>query len=265
KSSEENTLGKKETDDEPPAKKLKFLIPSSSIPSPTPLKSIMPKPPKVTKAIKITLDQFTEHLSKTTSSIFSPTPLRESNPPRNKSKGKGITESGESHVSAQGMKRLSDLKAEKEKLEQELRKMFNQATLKAQAQKWTKHEITKGDNPLNLVVYPNFRLKMLGFNEWLEVHALASKKYGKSNYMLLQSLREKFQWVIDQAKKLGLPPPPALATFGMIAEDKKRKRTEFLKEVFVTENITVNGMQRNLIPPPRVVPIEGLVINKPKS
>ncbi|GJR32431.1 hypothetical protein Tco_1108663 [Tanacetum coccineum] len=156
--------------------------------------------------------------------------------------------------------------------------MFNQATLKVQAQKLTEHEakkakmmekynhqisfradqlpiikisyvvnpnkqatikITRGDNPLNLVVHPNFRLKTLGFSEWLEV--------------------------INQAKKLGLPPSPALATFRMTAKDKKRKRTKFLKEVFVTENITVNGIQRNLIPPPGVMPIEGLVINEPES
>nr|GEX28753.1 hypothetical protein [Tanacetum cinerariifolium] len=63
------------------------------------------------------------------------------------------------------------------------------------------------------------------FSEWLEVHALASKKTGKLNDMLLQSLRVKFQWVMDQAKKLGLPPPPALATFRMTPEEKKRKRT----------------------------------------
>nr|GEZ79610.1 hypothetical protein [Tanacetum cinerariifolium] len=113
------------------------------------------------------------------------------------------------------MKRLADLKAEKEKLEQEKTNMFNQGTLNVQAQKWTEHEakkvnmmeeynhlisfradklpftkisyvvntnkettmkITRGDNPLNLIVYPNFRLKTLGFSEWLEVHALASKK-----------------------------------------------------------------------------------------
>ncbi|GKB45374.1 hypothetical protein Tco_0896127, partial [Tanacetum coccineum] len=86
-------------------------------------------------------------------------------------------------------------------------------------------KITRGDNPLNLIIHSNFRLKMLGFSEWLEVHALASKKSGKLSDMLLQSLRAKFQWVIDQAKKLGLPPPPALATFKMTAEDKKRKRT----------------------------------------
>ncbi|GJX63377.1 hypothetical protein Tco_0296277 [Tanacetum coccineum] len=138
---------------------------------------------------------------------------------------KGITESGESHVSAQGMKRLSDLKAEKEKLEQELRKMFNQATLKAQAQKWTKHEVTK---PLNLVVYPNFRLKMLGFNEWMEVHALASKKYGKSNDMLLQSLREKITMGHRPGMEAWISPPQHLANFGRIAEDKKRERTENL-------------------------------------
>ncbi|GKF58261.1 hypothetical protein Tco_0171798, partial [Tanacetum coccineum] len=71
-SSEEDTSGKKEKDDEPPAKKLKFLIPSL-----TPMKTLMPKPPQYTEVAKMTLAQFTEYLSKTTSSIFSPTPLRE--------------------------------------------------------------------------------------------------------------------------------------------------------------------------------------------
>ncbi|GJV24001.1 hypothetical protein Tco_1376696 [Tanacetum coccineum] len=126
-------------------------------------------------------------------------------------------------------------------------------------------KITRGDNPLNLIVHPNFRLKSLGFSEWLEVHALASKKTGKSNDMLLQSLREKFQWVMDQAKKLGLPSPPTLATFGMTVEEKKRKRTQFLKEAFITEDIRVDGMNKNLIPPLEVILIEGLVINEPES
>ncbi|GKB17224.1 hypothetical protein Tco_0851147 [Tanacetum coccineum] len=174
-------------------------------------------------------------------------------------------------------------------------------TLKAQAQKWTEHEakkakmmeeynhqisfradklpitkisyvvnfrkeatmkITKGDNPLNLIVHPNFRLKQ---REWLEVHALASKKSGPSNNLLLQSLRAKFQWIINQAKRLGLPLPPELATFGLTAEEKKRKRAEFFKEMFVTEDVRVDGMNINLIHPPGVVPIEGLVIKEPES
>ncbi|GKG60635.1 hypothetical protein Tco_0614197, partial [Tanacetum coccineum] len=62
----------------------------------------------------------------------------------------------------------------------------------------------------------------------------------------------KFQWVLNQAKKPGLPPPPELTTFGLTAEEKKRKRIEFLKEMFVTEDIRVDGMNRNLIPPPGV-------------
>ncbi|GKB49351.1 hypothetical protein Tco_0900104, partial [Tanacetum coccineum] len=280
KSLEEDTSGKKESDNEPPVKKLKFLIPSSLIPLPTPL-------------------------NKSTSSIFSPTPPREPTPPkeptppRDSAKGKEVTiteeqvnkfvsyqeEGGsnpkmpkiksfttlvrplseeEFNAQIKEIKRLADLKVEKEKSEQELRKMFNQATLKAQAQKWTEHEaknvkmmeeynhlisfradklpITK----ISYVVNPNkeatmkitrgeshcpsnFRLKTMGFSEWLEVHALASKKSRKSNDMFLQSLRAKFQWVINQEKKLGLHPPPTLATFGMTAEDKKRKRTEILE------------------------------------
>ncbi|GKD74726.1 hypothetical protein Tco_1333008, partial [Tanacetum coccineum] len=271
--------------------------------------------------------------------FFSPTPPTEPTPPRDPAKGKEVAivkkqvnklvtyqeEGGsipkmsklKSFITLEGTlsleelnnqikerKRISDLKAQKNKFEQELRKMFNQATLKAQAKKWSEHEakkdkileeyshrisfradplpitkiiysvnsnkeatmkIIRGDNPLNLIVHPNFRLKSLGFSEWMEVHALASKKTGKSNDMLLQSLRAKFQWVMVQAKKLGLPPPPALATFGITAEEKKRKMTQFLKEAFITEDIRVDRMDRNLIPPPGVVPIEGLVIKEPES
>ncbi|GJS93368.1 hypothetical protein Tco_0800336 [Tanacetum coccineum] len=87
-------------------------------------------------------------------------------------------------------------------------------------------KITKSDNPLNLVVDPNFRLKTLGFSEWMEVHALASKKSRKSNDMLLQS--------------------------------------EILKEVFVKENVVVDGMHKNLVPPPRIEGRQELVIREPK-
>ncbi|GJY08949.1 hypothetical protein Tco_0377134 [Tanacetum coccineum] len=52
--------------------------------------------------------------------------------------------------------------------------------------------ITRGNDPLNLVVYEKFRLNTLGFIEWLEVHALASKSKGKSIDLLLQNLRARF-------------------------------------------------------------------------
>nr|GFB54076.1 hypothetical protein [Tanacetum cinerariifolium] len=117
----------------------------------------------------MTIEQFIEHLNKTTSFIFSPTPIREPTPPRNKYKGKGIApeeplkeimpymeKSGSvlkipslksfgilegqltnKDVMAQvkEMKRLADLKAEKEICEKSLKKILNPATIRAQAQK----------------------------------------------------------------------------------------------------------------------------------
>nr|GEV62280.1 hypothetical protein [Tanacetum cinerariifolium] len=124
--------------------------------------------------------------------------------------------------------------------------------------------ITRGNDPLNLTIYPNFRLRMLRFSEWLEVHNLASKKSSKLIDLVLQSLKSKFLWVLNQAKNLGLPPPPALATLGMTAEDKKRKRNETLKEVFFKDQIDVDGIQRNITPPFGVVGKECMVIREPK-
>ncbi|GKG43612.1 hypothetical protein Tco_0482705, partial [Tanacetum coccineum] len=119
------------------------------------------------------------------------------------------------------MKRLADLKEPEKKSEEELKKLLNPVTFKAHALKWEEHEekkarllkefnkcisertepfpitkisyvvnssktatirITRDKDPLNL------RVKMMRFSEWLEVHALASKKLGKSYDVLLQSL-----------------------------------------------------------------------------
>ncbi|GJV99814.1 hypothetical protein Tco_1555066 [Tanacetum coccineum] len=91
-------------------------------------------------------------------------------------------------------------------------------------------KITRGDNPLNLIVHPT---------------------------------QIKAPWV--SAKRLGLPPPPEPATFGLNAEEIKKKRVEFIKEMFVTEDVRVDGMNRNLFPPPGVMPIEGLVIKEPED
>nr|GFA08904.1 hypothetical protein [Tanacetum cinerariifolium] len=179
-------------------KKLKFLIPtSSSTLSPTPLKSILPKPIKKPEVTIMTFDQFTKNLTKTTSSILSPTPPRELTLPRDpipledESKGNGD-------------EKLADLKAEKEKYEKSLQKIMDRAIIRAQAQKMVEYEakrkkmldeynhqisyradqlpitkinyrvnsskeatmgITRGNDPLNLTVYDKFRLKTLGFSE----------------------------------------------------------------------------------------------------
>ncbi|GKB99649.1 hypothetical protein Tco_0985786 [Tanacetum coccineum] len=98
--------------------------------------------------------------------------------------------------------------------------------------------IIRENQPLNLIVYDS-----------------------KSNDLLLKNLKAKFQWLKTQARKLGIPPPPQLTTFGLTALEKKRKRSsELIKEVFVKEDIVVDGMHRNLVPPPGVVPSEGKCI-----
>nr|GFA26621.1 hypothetical protein [Tanacetum cinerariifolium] len=76
----------------------------------------------------------------------------------------------------------------------------------------------------------------------------------------------KFEWIKTQAGKLSLPPPPELSAFRLSAAKKKRKRTsKLIKEVFVKEDIKVDGMYRNLIPPQGVVGSIGLVITSPES
>ncbi|GJU74346.1 hypothetical protein Tco_1265751 [Tanacetum coccineum] len=95
--------------------------------------------------------------------------------------------------------------------------------------------ITRGNDPLNLTIYQRFRIKILGFSEWLE------------------------------AKALGIPPPPELYSFRASINDKKGKRSsEILKEVFVKEDVLVDGMHRNLVPPPRVKGRIGMVIREPE-
>ncbi|GJW95455.1 hypothetical protein Tco_0175127 [Tanacetum coccineum] len=68
----------------------------------------------------------------------------------------------------------------------------------------------------------------------------------------------------EDAKALGIPPPPELSTFGVLVNDKKRKRTsEIIDEVFGKEDIVVDGMHRNLVPPSGVEGRSGLVIREP--
>ncbi|GJU01715.1 hypothetical protein Tco_1112053 [Tanacetum coccineum] len=177
---EKNSKDDDDLDKQPLSKRFKImhLIPSNPQPS---------------------VKQFTDQLFGTTSSKYSPTPLREPTPPRDLSKGKAaaiIEEPGnklgplsqeEFDRQIKELKRISGLKAEKEKLEQQLRKLLNPATLKAQAQKWTEHEAKKA--------------KMM---------------------------------------------------------------EEYNHQISFRADIKAAGFQ-NLIPPPGIMPIQGLVINEPES
>ncbi|GKD21581.1 hypothetical protein Tco_1223284 [Tanacetum coccineum] len=108
---------------------------------------------------------------------------------------------------------MADHKVAKDKSKEALRRM-TPAQRKAHEQKLTKIE-SKRTQQLNKSREEILKLKMLVFTEWLEFHELASKKKDHER-------------------------PPA---------EQKRKRTnEILKEVFVIEDVLVDGMHRNLNP-----------------
>ncbi|GJY11148.1 hypothetical protein Tco_0379333 [Tanacetum coccineum] len=126
------------------------------------------------------------------------------------------------------MKRLPSLKVENEENEKKLKRVMTPELIKAQAQKVTKDatmRIERNNQPLTLTIYEKFVLKKLGFSEWIEVHAIASKNNTKANNILLRNLKAKFEWIKTQAEKLGIPPPSELTAFGLSSAEKKRKRS----------------------------------------
>ncbi|GKB92330.1 hypothetical protein Tco_0964602 [Tanacetum coccineum] len=67
---------------------------------------------------------------------------------------------------------------------------------------------------------------------------------------LLKNLKHKFKWVATTAEKLNIPPPPQLTDFELLPDESKRKRrAKIIKEVFVSEDIVVDGMHKNLTLP----------------
>ncbi|GKA42454.1 hypothetical protein Tco_0735114, partial [Tanacetum coccineum] len=159
----------------PLSKRFKIMTP---IPNPIPLNTFVPKHLLKPEEQQKSLHDFTDQLFGTTSSKFSLTPPREPTPLRDPAKGKEVNivkeqvnelvtyqeEGGyipkmpklksfitpertlsqeEFNNQIKELKRISDMKAQKDKSEQELRNMFNQATLNAQAKKCTKHEAKK--------------------------------------------------------------------------------------------------------------------------
>ncbi|GKA39975.1 hypothetical protein Tco_0732568 [Tanacetum coccineum] len=166
------------------------------------------------------------------------------------------------------MQRLAFLIKEKEKIEKKADQLpitkisngINNHTKEATMR------IERNNQPLSLTVYKKFVMKTLGFSEWIEVYVMASKNKTKANDVLLKNFKAKFQLIKTQAKKLGIPPPPELIAFGLSTVEKKRKRSlEILKDVFVTEDTSVDRMHRNLIPPQGVIGSRGLVITKPEA
>nr|GEV49476.1 retrovirus-related Pol polyprotein from transposon TNT 1-94 [Tanacetum cinerariifolium] len=72
------------------------------------------------------------------------------------------------------------------------------------------------------------------------------------------------------AGKLGIPPLPELTAFEFPSAEKKtctkrKRRAKVTHEVFVKDNVVVDGMHRHLVPPTGVVGSLGLVIDEPED
>nr|GEV51751.1 hypothetical protein [Tanacetum cinerariifolium] len=160
---------------------------------------------------------------------------KEPTPPRDESKWKciAIEELPRDELVSE-LKRLSDLKAQEEKSEEELNKLLNQATLKAQGQKWNEHEEKKSKMIKDFKHQIAFRADPLPIT--------------------------KMSYVVNSRKDTTIKITRGNDPLNLI----KRKGAEFVKEVFVTEDVKVDRIGKNLIPPPGVIPIHGLVISEPE-
>ncbi|GJR32877.1 retrovirus-related pol polyprotein from transposon TNT 1-94 [Tanacetum coccineum] len=173
--------------------------------------------------------------------------------------GEGPLTLEDANLQMQEIKRLADLKAEKEKSEKRIKRVLSLDELRAQAKELYAYEakrvkmlkeynhfinfrddllpitkfsyrvnnstkeatmkIIRNNQPLNLIVYEKFILKKLGFTEWLE--------------------------------KLGISPPPELTAIDLPLAKKKagmqrKRRAKATHEVCFKEDIVVDGMHRNL-------------------
>ncbi|GKA18670.1 retrovirus-related pol polyprotein from transposon TNT 1-94 [Tanacetum coccineum] len=201
-------------EEEPSPKRIKFLIPNPSTASPTPLSLILPQ--------NMTMGQFIDSLFNTTSYEFSPTP------PKDKSKGKGIAVEEEPlkpllpliEQSGSDPKMLNldqfRISAEQEKIEKKL-KTLSKEELEAQATK--------------LAEYDAKRKRML-------------EEY---NHYITSSQRSATKLIELKASPMILCSETSRPSLS-----RSRLSSEIIQEVFVKDNIIVDGMQRNLIPPPGV-------------
>ncbi|GJY04118.1 hypothetical protein Tco_0370058 [Tanacetum coccineum] len=121
---------------------------------------------------------------------------------------------------------------------------------------------------LNCIELKDDQQKITKFEyQWFELHELASKKKGGANDQLLKNLKAKFKWVASIVEKLNISPPYQLIDYEIPPTKRKRKRTnEIHKEVFVSEDVVVDGMHRNLTPPLEITfGKSGQVLENPKA
>ncbi|GJY93273.1 hypothetical protein Tco_0509055 [Tanacetum coccineum] len=244
----------------------------------------------------MTMGQFTDTLFNTTLSEYSLTP------PRDESKGKSIAtednpmkelipfmdEGGsaptmqnlrqfstfgiqmsvkDAKAQLEEMKRLKALKTEKEKSKMKLKKVMTLTKIKAQAQRLAEYEAKRAKMLKEYNHYITYRadpplINKMGYRI-SNVSKEATMRTERNNQPLSLTVYEKY---VLKILGFSIPPLPELLDFGLSTAEKKQKRSsEIIKEIFVKEDIVVDEMYMNLVPPPGVEGSRGLVIREPES
>nr|GEU42804.1 ent-kaur-16-ene synthase, chloroplastic-like [Tanacetum cinerariifolium] len=199
------------TSEEPPTKKLTYVLEDLPIPSSTPLNTFRPpviRPPVIID--NIPFEQYTSNLFSLGSFDYSLIPLS-----KVVDKGNGT----KPNSYGEGQMTSEDAKAQIEEIKRD--------TIIVSASK--------------MILFPSPR-----------------------------SATGQVSVVATQAGKLGIPSLYELTTFELPSVDKKKslkrkRRTEVIKELFVKENIMVDGMYMNLDPSVGVVGSHGLMIAEPEA
>ncbi|GKD08734.1 hypothetical protein Tco_1188419 [Tanacetum coccineum] len=172
-------------------------------------------------------------------------------------------------------KRLADIKKSEEELKKALKKM---SLAERQTQRLKLEEIkakreklrAEYFNCINKRTSPK-KITKLHFIEGWFLNALgttmtAAKKIGPGATQLLKNIQAKFNCVQETAEKLKIPPPPQLSKTEPTTSAKKRKRQqEHLMEIFVTKNVVVDAIFRNLVLTKEITAsVHGQVIEEPE-
>nr|GEW76021.1 retrovirus-related Pol polyprotein from transposon TNT 1-94 [Tanacetum cinerariifolium] len=269
-----NTITKSTTTEEakkePPVKKLKFFMPDFTIPSPTPLNSIMPqgiKPPFIID--NIPFEKFLASLFSSSSFEFSLTPPSIVD---DKEKGISIKEDLikqlmpfiEQGGSTQKIPNLQQFSTSGEEKSKKRLKVLTPEELKAHASELASYEAKRAKILEEYNHCINFRADPLTVTK-ISYRVNNSTKEAcmritRNNKPLNLTMYDMF------ARKLGISPPPQLTAFELSALKKKRKRSsKLIKEVFVKEDIVMDGIHKKLVPPSRAVGFRWLVIREPES
>ncbi|GKC58920.1 hypothetical protein Tco_1086518 [Tanacetum coccineum] len=151
---------------------------------------------------------------------------------------------------------MANLKATKDKSEEKLKRL-TPTHLKAQEQVLTEIETemiqplnNSRDEYLHYIIFRDDQLPITKFNYKVsKTTKIATMRITRNNQPLNYKIFDDFKLKMA-AEKLGITPPPQLNDFELPPAKRKRKRkAEIVKEVFVSKDIVVDGMHRNLTLP----------------